>query len=243
MNLRRTGAVARKEFLHIVRDARSLVMALALPLFMLLLFGYALTLDIDRIPTMVYDRGSDPGKPGVDRSFSGFALFSNAPGSGRLPKHRSGHQPESVPAGSRHLPRILRATCSPAPGPRCNCCWTAATPTPPPSPSATPAPCSRPTTSNCGRSRRTGAGAVWQRVPVQPQLRIWYNADLKSRNYIVPGLIAVILMIIAALLTSLDDCPRVGDGHDGAAALHPAAAGRDGARAKWPPSLPSASST
>ncbi|MCX6552200.1 MAG: OPT/YSL family transporter, partial [Acidobacteria bacterium] len=34
-------------------------------------------------------------------------------------------------------------------------------------------------------------------------LRIWYNADLKSKNYIVPGLIAVILMIIAALLTSL----------------------------------------
>jgi ABC-2 type transport system permease protein len=39
--------------------------------------------------------------------------------------------------------------------------------------------------------------------PVQPHLRIWYNPDLKSRNYIVPGLIAVILMIIAALLTSL----------------------------------------
>jgi ABC-2 type transport system permease protein len=40
-------------------------------------------------------------------------------------------------------------------------------------------------------------------APLAPQLRIWYNPDLKSRNYIVPGLIAVILMIIAALLTSL----------------------------------------
>ena len=48
MNLHRTWAVARKEFLHIIRDARSLAMALALPLLMLLLFGYALTLDIDR---------------------------------------------------------------------------------------------------------------------------------------------------------------------------------------------------
>ena len=38
---------------------------------------------------------------------------------------------------------------------------------------------------------------------VEPRLRVWYNSDLKSKNYIVPGLIAVILMIIAALLTSL----------------------------------------
>jgi ABC-2 type transport system permease protein len=40
-------------------------------------------------------------------------------------------------------------------------------------------------------------------TPIEPLVRIWYNNDLKSRNYIVPGLIAVILMIIAALLTSL----------------------------------------
>jgi ABC-2 type transport system permease protein len=33
--------------------------------------------------------------------------------------------------------------------------------------------------------------------------RVWFNADLESRNYIVPGLIAVIMMVIAALLTSL----------------------------------------
>ena len=34
-------------------------------------------------------------------------------------------------------------------------------------------------------------------------MRVWYNPDLESRNFIVPGLIAVILMIIAAMLTSL----------------------------------------
>ena len=53
MNFRRTRAIARKEFLHILRDPRSLIMALAVPLVMLLLFGYALTLDVDRIPTRV----------------------------------------------------------------------------------------------------------------------------------------------------------------------------------------------
>ena len=38
---------------------------------------------------------------------------------------------------------------------------------------------------------------------IQPHLRVWYNSELKSKNYIVPGLIAVILMIISAMLTSL----------------------------------------
>jgi ABC-2 type transport system permease protein len=38
---------------------------------------------------------------------------------------------------------------------------------------------------------------------VEGRLRVWYNSELESKNYIVPGLIAVILMIIAALLTSL----------------------------------------
>jgi ABC-2 type transport system permease protein len=48
---------------------------------------------------------------------------------------------------------------------------------------------------------RQGAGEI--KAPVDAQLRVMFNSELKSRNYIVPGLIAVILMIIAALLTSL----------------------------------------
>ncbi|MCP5115640.1 MAG: ABC transporter permease, partial [bacterium] len=41
------------------------------------------------------------------------------------------------------------------------------------------------------------------RPAAEPRIRIWYNHTLESKNFIVPGLIAVILMIIAALLTSL----------------------------------------
>ena len=46
-----------------------------------------------------------------------------------------------------------------------------------------------------------GGGA--SAAPVESRLRVWYNSQLKSKNYIVPGLIALILMIIGALLTSL----------------------------------------
>jgi ABC-2 type transport system permease protein len=46
-----------------------------------------------------------------------------------------------------------------------------------------------------------GAGKL--EPPVDGRLRVWYNTELRSRNYIVPGLIAIILIIIAAMLTSL----------------------------------------
>jgi ABC-2 type transport system permease protein len=39
--------------------------------------------------------------------------------------------------------------------------------------------------------------------PVDGRIRIWFNEDLESRNFIIPGIIAVIIMIVGALLTSL----------------------------------------
>ena len=55
MSLRRVRAMFGKEFRHILRDTRSLIMALFLPMFQMLLFGYALNLDVDRIPTLIFD--------------------------------------------------------------------------------------------------------------------------------------------------------------------------------------------
>ena len=60
MNYRRTYAVLRKELLHIRRDMGSLTLALLLPFVMLLLFGYALSLDVDHIPAIVYDHSRSP---------------------------------------------------------------------------------------------------------------------------------------------------------------------------------------
>ena len=75
MNYRRLRAVARKEALHIVRDSRSLIAALAMPLLLLLLFGYALTLDVDRIPTYVYDQDKTPQSRELIARFQGSRYF------------------------------------------------------------------------------------------------------------------------------------------------------------------------
>ena len=39
--------------------------------------------------------------------------------------------------------------------------------------------------------------------PVEGRIRIWFNEDLESRNFIIPGMIAIIIMIVGAMLTSL----------------------------------------
>jgi ABC-2 type transport system permease protein len=58
--LRRTMAVAHKEVLHIIRDARSVYMALGLPVVMLMLFGYGISQDVDHIRVAVVDEDQTP---------------------------------------------------------------------------------------------------------------------------------------------------------------------------------------
>lgn len=202
MNTRRTWTVARKEFLHIVRDTRSLVMALAVPLLMLLLFGYALTLDVDRIPTLIYDADQSPESRELIARFQGSRYFDML---GATTDYRTiqdeidrdrcllgvvippDYSRDLHSAEEAHVQLLLDGsdanTASLALG-----------------------------YANAliqGYNRQIRARALNRRgggeliIPVTGQLRIWYNSELESKNYVVPGLIAVILMIIAALMTSL----------------------------------------
>jgi len=56
MNPVRVQAIIRKEFYHLIRDYRSLYLAFAIPLLLILLFGYALSLDVDNVETVVVDQ-------------------------------------------------------------------------------------------------------------------------------------------------------------------------------------------
>src|SRR5436853_423980 len=75
MSYRRLRAIFIKELHHITRDARSLGMALAVPVMMLLLYGYALSLDVDRIPTLVYDQDQTSASRDLIRQFQGSRFF------------------------------------------------------------------------------------------------------------------------------------------------------------------------
>jgi len=55
-SIKRIKAVAWKEFIQVKRDPRSLALAIAIPIFMLLIFGYGLSLDIDHVPMLVWNQ-------------------------------------------------------------------------------------------------------------------------------------------------------------------------------------------
>ena len=202
MNFRRTRAIARKEMLHVLRDPRSLLAALLQPFIMLIIFGWALSLDVDHIPTMIYDLDQTPRSRDLIAEFRGSRYFD-------IRQEVHGYQPIEGSVDKRqtligivipsdfsknlglgqeaHVQLLIDGsdsnTASIALGYA----------------EGVVASYSQQIQQNA-QSMRTGNVT---RGGVEPLVRVWYNPDLLSQNFIVPGLIAVILMIIAANLSSL----------------------------------------
>jgi ABC-2 type transport system permease protein len=202
VSFRRLKTVTKKELLHIVRDVRSLILALALPLVMLLLFGYALTLDVDRIPTYIYDQDRTPESRELIDQFRGSTYFQIL---GTVNNYKTVERAINksaillsvvVPRDyARHLLAGQEAdvqllldgsdsnTASIALGYAQTVVQVYA--------------------AQLRSDAQVRKGGQPLRLPVDPRIRVWYNSDLKSKNFIVPGLIAVTMMIIASMLSSL----------------------------------------
>lgn len=202
MNPRRLRAVFRKEVLHILRDPRSLVLALALPLTMLLLFGYALTLDVDRIPTFIYDHSGSPQSRELVDQFRGSRYFQILGAvDGYQPIERSIDRSAillSLVIDKDYAKNLLAGKVADVQllvdGSDSNTASIAL--------GYADAVVQRYAAQlRSDAQLRRGAGVL--KVPIEPRVRVWYNNDLKSKNFIVPGLIGITMMIIAALLTSL----------------------------------------
>jgi len=202
MNYRRFVAVARKEFLHILRDPRSLVMALALPAVMLMLFGWALTLDVDRIPVVILDQDQTPASREVVAAFAGSRYFTVVETASDYRQIESLIDRGTCLAGLV-IPRnfaqdVLSGRTGEVQfildGSDSNTASIAL--------SYARVIADRLSASLLLREAQRKLGRTPPN-PVDLRSRVWYNSTLQSKNYIVPGLIAVILMIIASLLTSL----------------------------------------
>jgi ABC-2 type transport system permease protein len=198
----RVWAIARKESIHIIRDPRSLAMGIAIPMLLLLLFGYALTLDVDNVPLVFWDQSSSQESREIVSRFDGSRYFSIR---GQV---RSYQELERAIDSSEALAALVippdfagqlesgRVTAVQliVDGSDSNTATIA----------MGYADVVTKTYSQdlaVEQIARTGGLSPEQAVSLQP--RVWFNADMESKNYIIPGLIAVIMMVIAALLTSL----------------------------------------
>lgn len=202
MKAYRIWAVARKEFLHIVRDPRSLGMAVAIPILLLLLFGFALTLDVDHVPMVVWDQSGTPASREFLSRFSGSRYFAIQ---GLARTYRDVEK--AIDGGDALVGLVLPVDFAAAlaegrgvsvqmivDGSDANTATIAMG-------------YARVVAAAYSRQiamlteRRRGGAPAEEGIEVRP--RVWYNSDMESRNFIFPGLIAVIMMVIAALLTSL----------------------------------------
>ena len=202
MNLRRLLAVSRKETLHIRRDPRSLILAMGIPMLMLLMFGYALTLDVDRVPFVVWDQGHTPESREFIARFTATRYFdfqgsvSDYAGLERAIDTRQAmlalvlppdFAPRLAAGRSAGVQAIVDGSDANTAGIVLGYTQAIAS----------------------GFNQQLALEQVRRITGQSPapaldlRTRVWFNPDLESRNFIVPGIMAVIMGLIAALLTSL----------------------------------------
>lgn len=202
LNLRRIKSVAWKEFIQIRRDPRSLALALVIPIFLLLIFGYGLSLDIDNVRTVVWNQ--DAGSR-ISRDF--LLNFINSKYF-RVIGYRDNYRDIQRMINNAD---VMLAIVIPKDFSRYI-------------ESGQPAPVQLLIDGSDANTATIARGYVKTVVsnynvklltttledrgiaPIKSldaRTRVWFNMGLTSTWFIVPGVIAMIIMIIAALLTSI----------------------------------------
>jgi ABC-2 type transport system permease protein len=190
----RLWALVKKEFIHIVRDPRSLAMAFLMPLILLILFGYAITMDIKTLNLAVYDQDKSAASRHYVEGFPASSYFAVVASADSHADVRAQLDQGKAPLAlviPHHFARDLEQGRTAqvqllADGSDAN--------------TATIALGYAEAITNRFSTAQLSAKVE---LAVDNRVRIWYNPELKSRWFIIPGLIAVIMTVITALLTSL----------------------------------------
>lgn len=191
MNPRRVSAVTRKEFLQILRDYRSLGLAIFNPLILLCLFGFALSLDVDNVPLIIWNRDKSQVSADFILNFKNSRYFKIA---GYFDNYAQ--LQNYIDRGKALIAMVIPEDFSKYI--RLN--------------EAAPVQLlvdgSDSNTATIAMGYANSVVAKYNLKfnhlsPIDLRPRVWFNQDLKSKNYVIPGLIAVIMMTIASQLTSI----------------------------------------
>ncbi|HTX74334.1 MAG TPA: ABC transporter permease [Rectinemataceae bacterium] len=199
----RIAAIARKEFRHIFRDPGSLGAILGLPLFLLVMFGYAISLDVKHVPLAVRDLDESPQSRALVAAFFASEDFIPA-GSPRSPADEGRALDSGRAAAVLEIPRGFARDLD----------------------RRGPAPLQILVDGSDGTRAQTVIGyieglcmrfgqdqvaLVAARLPstlrqspaIDVRPRVLFNQDLRSVVFLVPGLVALILIITAVVSASL----------------------------------------
>ncbi len=184
--------LAGKELKHIRRDPRSLVLLFLLPLIMMVLYGYAINMDIKDAKLGVFDSDNSWATREIISHFDGSDFF-------RIYKYYKSKNAvtEALQSGEVKAILVFPADFTEYIGrgvsPKMQVLLDGSD-------------------SNTGKIIQTSIRQILSKISFgnnDPPLlfsiepRVWYNQELEGANFIVPGLVAVFLMMIAALLTSI----------------------------------------
>ncbi len=192
----RLRGLVRKEFQQVLRDPSSIAIAFLMPVILLLLFGYGVSLDAKHVPiaiVMELPDATTASFAGVFREskyFEPVTLFDMREAEAALMERRvdaiirlrSDFTERLQSSGDAPVQLLLNGVDA--------------------------------NTARIISGYVEGAVATWLQhlaierhspisIPVQMEQRVWFNAEVRSRNYLVPGLIAVIMTLIGALLTAM----------------------------------------
>lgn len=189
MNLRRIEAVIRKETREIARDPATIWISFLMPLVMLFLFGYAITLDVKDVSLGVWDADRTPVSRQLIDAFAQSGYFTLA---NRIEDEQDlgdalqdGKIKLALVIPEQFAARLARG-----------------------SPAAVQIIIDG-TFSNTAQIVAGYADAIVMGVSeparplLKPEVRVWYNPEMRSANYVIPGLFAVILLAFPPLLTTL----------------------------------------
>lgn len=192
----RLRGLLRKEFYQILRDPSSLAIAFLLPVVLLLIFGYGVSLDAEHVPIALVVELPSPDTTRFTSGFQHSRYFEPV-------FHRNLREAEEALLDRRVL-AIVHLRSDFARQLR--------------QPGGTPIQVIvNGVDANTGRLILGYVQGVWQKwlqrealargetlaMPIQLEQRVWFNSELRSRNFLVPGLIAIIMTLIGALLTAL----------------------------------------
>ena len=194
---RRLKALIIKEFYQIMRDPSSILIAFILPLILMFIYGYGVSLDLDHIRMGLVLEDTSPDAQSFAETIANSRYFDV-----RIARDRRLFNEDIIRGNIRAIIVIPSYFSSFRQRPDNT------------APIQVLADGSEPNTAAFAQNYVLGAWLNWlqqqsisehlQGLPlVKPQPRFWYNEELESRNFLIPGSLAIIMTLIGTLLTAL----------------------------------------